>query len=210
MLASVVFMGTVVCSVGFAAWLVFFVLNRVFNTTLGMEAERRRITRNYLVFGAILLIASVALGMAYAQMQPPLPSPEIRAGESFNRTPDAPGPSMDKTLVAGGIVLAGVAFLLWLGAFLLNRSFSASMRPARVQNRSVAGQLVFGTLLFGLTAALVVTYFQIDSLAPPSIPEEGHPVANALQAPTAQAEAAKAAVEKASAIGQAGEETDTE
>lgn len=210
MLASVVFIGAVLCSAGFMAWIVFFVLNRGFNTTLEMGVERRRVTRNYLVFGALLLIAAVALGVAYSKLPPPLLSPELGPGMPQTHTPALPGPSMDKTLIAGGIVLSGVAFLLWLGAFLINRSFSTAMRSARDDRRSAGGQLVFGALLLGVTAFFVAVYFQKPPAADAPGPAAGQTVVKALQAPKEQAEAAKAAVEKASNVEQPEEEPGTE
>lgn len=200
MLASVVFMGAVVCSVGFMAWLVFFILNRGFNTTLEMQMERRRITRNYLIFGALLLAAAIALGVTFTQMAPPLPKPDLGPGMPQTVAPPPPTASMHKTLVAGGMVLSTVAFLLWLGTFALNRSFSASMRPAGAQRHGPIGQLCFGALLLGITIALVVAYVQPD---PPVTAAEVPPesaAASSLQAPVEQAETAKEAVEAASGL----------
>lgn len=200
MLASVVFMGAVVCSAGFMAWLVFFILNRGINTTLEMRKERHRITRNYLIFGAILLIAAVALSAAFVQMASPLPAPELGPGMPQTVAPAPPTTSMHKTLVAGGMVLSAVAFLLWLGAFALNRSFSASMRPAGAQRHGPIGQLCFGALLLGITVALVVAYVQPEALAPTSdLVSENGPT-KSRPVPIEQAEAAKSAVEQASGL----------
>jgi hypothetical protein len=169
MLASVVFLGAVLCAVGFMAWLAYFILNRGVNTNIETRRESARITRNSLFLGVLLLAGAVGLGYGYFQMEPPLPAPPIDPGMSLNNVPDAPGPSVNKTLYAGGIVLSGVAFLLWLGAFTLNRSFNASLRSARDANRSAFGQLAFGTVLLGATVFFVVAYFQADR--PPVLPD---------------------------------------
>jgi hypothetical protein len=173
MLASVVFIGAVLCAVGFSAWLAFFILNRGFNTMLETRAESWRNSRNSLLLGVVLLALAVGLSYQFFQLEPPLTAPPIDPGMSLNVVPDAPGPSLDKTLVAGAMVLSGVAFLFWLGAFALNRSFNTSLRSGRDANRSAAGQLVFGAMLLGLTGFFAVTFFRIDQpVAGPAVAEE--------------------------------------
>lgn len=187
MLASVVFIGAVLCAVGFMAWLAFFILNRGFNTMLETRKEAWRNSRNSLILGVLLLAGAVGLGYQFSQMEPPLTAPPINPGMSLNVTPDAPGPSVDKTLVAGAIVLSGVAFLLWLGAFTLNRSFNSSLRSARDANRSAVGQLAFGTVLLGATVFFVIAFFQMDR--PPTLPDEtGETPAASVTEPAPKAE----------------------
>lgn len=162
MLASVVFIGAVLCAVGFMAWLAYFVLNRGFNTMLETRRESWRNSRNSLIFGALLLAGAVGLGYQFFRMEPPLPVPPIDPGMSLNSTPDAPGPSADKTLVAGAIVLSGIAFLFWLGTFLLNRSFNSSLRTTRESRQSGIGHLAFGAALLCAVVFFVVVFFQLD------------------------------------------------
>lgn len=169
MLASVVFLGAVLCAVGFMAWLSYFILSRVFNTSLETRRESGRISRNYLLFGLFLLAGAVILGYQFSQMESPLPVPEIAPGTPQTTLPSAPEAEMNKVLYAGGIVLSGVAFLFWLGAFTLNRSFNASLRSAREANRSAFGQLAFGTVLLGATVFFVVLFFQADRV--PVLPD---------------------------------------
>lgn len=80
MLASIVFIGAVMCGVGFMAWLAFFVLIRGFNTFLETDRESRRISRNYLVVGGLLLAGAIGLGFQYSTMESPLPKPELGPG----------------------------------------------------------------------------------------------------------------------------------
>jgi len=168
MLASVVFIGAVLCAVGFMAWLAFFILNRGFNTMLETRKEAWQNSRNSLILGVLLLAGAVGLGYQFFQMEPPISAPPIDPGMSLNVAPDAPGPSEKKTLMAGGIVLSGVAFLFWLGAFTLNRSFNASLRTSRNANRSPIGQVAFGTVLFGATVYFMVGFFQSDQPVTPA------------------------------------------
>ena len=204
MLASVVFLGAVLCAVGFMAWLAFFILNRGVNTNIETRRESARITRNSLFLGILLLAGAAGLGYGYFQMEPPLPAPPINPGMSLNNVPDAPGPSVNKTLFAGGIVLSGVAFLLWLGAFTLNRSFNASLRSARDANRSAFGQLAFGAVLLGAVVFFGVLYFQADR-APvlPDVPvaAQSQPAAGA----TAGASVSTAIQQKTAVIDRASE-----
>ena len=161
MLASVVFIAALLCAVGFMAWLAFFILNRGFNTFLETDRESRRQSRNYLLFGGLLFVGAIAFGYWFTVLEPPVP-PELQA----DYVPPADAvvveqPSMERTLVAGGIVVCGLLFFVWLGTFALNRSFNMSLRTERDVRRSAYGQLVIGAVLLGLTAFMVVYFFQL-------------------------------------------------
>lgn len=188
MLASVVFMGAVACSVGSMAWLGYFILTRVFNTFLETDRESRRLARNYLIFGGILLISAVVLWVQFARMESPLPTPELGPGMPAASAQPATGVGMEQTLVAIGMVVAGVAFLLWLGVFSLNRSFNTSLEPVRGRRRSGAGQLFFGAVLLGATLFLAVWFFQLESPAPVSAGTAASP---AVEEPAAEEPAAE-------------------
>lgn len=80
MLASLVFIGAVICAAGFMAWLAYFILSRGFNTFLETDAESRRISRNYLILGAVLFAGAVGLGYQFSRMESPLSNPELGPG----------------------------------------------------------------------------------------------------------------------------------
>ena len=65
-------------------------------------------------------------------------------------------------LILAGIVISGFAFVMWLGTFILNRGVNTTLETDSESRRSMAGQLFYGLVLFGVTAGLTFVFFQMD------------------------------------------------
>lgn len=80
----IVFAGIVVLGLAFMIWLGMFILSRGINLNLETDAESRAIAMRQLIFGAILLAATIGLGIYYSQMDREEIIPDIGPGLSMS------------------------------------------------------------------------------------------------------------------------------
>lgn len=80
----IVFAGIVVLGLAFMIWLGMFILSRGINLNLETDAESRAIAMRQLIFGAILLAATIGLGIYYSRMDREEILPEIGPGLSMS------------------------------------------------------------------------------------------------------------------------------
>lgn len=190
MLAYIVLAGIVVSGFFFAAWLVFFVLNRGINTELESAQEGRRTVAGQLGGGIVLLGIIVLLCVVFFQMdrEPVFPTPAagLPATPAAAETPLPPADTGHyASLLFVGIFVFGMAFILWACFFFLNRSINTSLVTGREDRRTATRQITFGAVLLAATIVLSVAFFQEDRTA--LVPDLSKPRPVRATAPTPEA-----------------------
>lgn len=69
---------------------------------------------------------------------------------------------METWIVFAGIVVLGLAFMMWLGMFILSRGMNLNLETDAESRAIAMRQLIFGAILLAAVVGLGIYYSQMD------------------------------------------------